>query len=83
MKIKIIRYKLLKFKFKPTKRGETMELEKEITAKIRKTRGIMTPEKLAHTLKTDIHTIKDNLKNLQKTGQIKLVTWENLLETGK
>jgi len=83
MRINIARNKLLKFRFMPKKEVKTMDMEKQITAKVGKAQGIITPEKLAHSLKTDVQLVRQNLKNLEKTGQIKLVTWEGLIEMGK
>ena len=83
VRIKTARYSMLRFRFKQKKEVKTMDIEKQITAKVRNARGVITPEKLAHSLKTDVQLVRQNLKNLEKTGQIKLVTWEGLIEMGK
>lgn len=60
-----------------------MNLRKKIKEKINKNNDYVTAGQLAHSLRTDIGTIKKTLYEMNRTGEIKLTTLEKIINRGK
>ena len=60
-----------------------MNIEKRVRRRIRKSRGYLTAERLAASLRTDIRTVRKTIGEMEKTGEITLTTWEKLIHLDK
>jgi sensor domain CHASE-containing protein len=60
-----------------------MNMANRVRKRIRKSRGYLTAERLACSLRTDIRTVKKTLAEMEKTGEVTLTTWERLIHMDK